>query len=237
MTGFKLHITGAGLHPMDRQRVLKRIQPDSAGLSWISKPGPSSPSKERGLRPPDTELSPTRRVLVKAITSVISPEASSAVEAARLNARQKRKRVQAQTGEILTEEASAERLQEEERSRQAKAAKDKGKGIKGKNLAKGKKGKAASEKATQSKKQQQSPPKETSQPHASAHAPIIESSDSEDEVIRIRPRKPRRKLVVDPEDEAEEAPKSGQDVIRGVFCKIMIFESPDFIQDFEDVAF
>ena len=58
---------------------------------------------------------------------------------ARRNARQKRRRVQAQTGEILTEAASVERLQEKQKSRQEKA--DKGKGVKGKSLAKGAKGK------------------------------------------------------------------------------------------------
>ena len=128
--GFK----GAGLFPVDRQRILNRIQPDSTGMVQPGEPGPSTPSKNGGRNlPPTSELSP-RRVLVSAITRVISPEATPAVETARLNARQKRHRVQALTGEILTEEASAARLQEEEMSQQVKCAQGKGKGKgKGKN--------------------------------------------------------------------------------------------------------
>ena len=129
---------------------------------------------------------------MNAITRVISPEATSQVESARLNARQKRRRVQAQTGEILTEIGSAERLQEEQRIRQAMS--DKGKGVKGKNLAKGKKGKPVPEATSGSANEKSGPPKQTQTPdktNASAHQD--EDSESEQEVIR--PRKPRRKLI------------------------------------------
>ena len=45
------------------------------------------------------------------------------MEAARQNQKSKRKRVQAKTGEILTEPSTAERLQQEEDSRKQKASK------------------------------------------------------------------------------------------------------------------
>jgi hypothetical protein len=45
---------------------------------------------------------------------VISPQPSSATEAAQLNAKRKRKRVQKKCGEVLTEADSVARLKDEE---------------------------------------------------------------------------------------------------------------------------
>ena len=59
-----------------------------------------------------------------------------------------------------------------------------------------------------------------------------EDSDTEEEVIR--PRKPRRKLstVVNPAP-----PKANEQAIKEAFNKIMICETAEFVQDFEDAKF
>ena len=102
---------------------------------------------------------------------------------------------------------SAERLQEEQKSRQAKS--NKGKGVKGKNLAKGKKGKPALEAASGSangnsecSKQTQMPLEGTLETPDKTNTPAHQDEDSESETEVIRPRKPRRKLVVPAPEEA-----------------------------------
>lgn len=65
------------------------------------------------------ESSP-RKILIREIAKSLTPEASPAMQAALVNKKSTRKRVQAKTGEILTEPEAVERLRKEEEERNAK---------------------------------------------------------------------------------------------------------------------
>ena len=84
--------------------------------------------------------------------------------------------------------------------------------MKGKNLAKGKKGKPALEAASGSangnsecSKQTQIPLEGTLETPDKTNTPAHQDEDSESEAEVIRPRKPRRKLVVPAPEEASES--------------------------------
>ena len=103
---------GTGLFPVNRKKVVARI------FDFEDNQEPTSASAQTN----NAKFSP-RKVLIQVIAKLILPEVSPAMEAARQNQKSKRKRVQAKTGEILTESSTAERLQQEEDSRKQKATK------------------------------------------------------------------------------------------------------------------
>jgi hypothetical protein len=125
MPKYSIMPKGSGLFPVDRQRVLQRISTNS-----IDDQGEAvqQPQAQPG---PSTDYSP-RQLLIREITKVISPEGTADTEAAKKNQAQRRKRVQAKCGEVLTEAECMERLRQDEESKKAKGAGAKGAGAKGK---------------------------------------------------------------------------------------------------------
>ena len=173
-------------------------------------------------------VSPRTGMLISEITKVISPEPSPEVQAAQKNKRQRRRRVQAKTGEVLTEESCMARLQEEENVRNAKKA-SKGKGKAGKRGAAKNGNKKAAEPSTSQAIQQ-----EVSQ---AAHQ---DEEDSETEVTVRRPRKKLRKLIVASDNEEEEEtsiipPKPTVGILVNAFGKLLSIEDLGSTQDFETI--
>lgn len=101
--------SGSGLYPVNKEAVRHRVVASAADDS--SDPDPPS-------QPPTP-----RKQLCRSILKVISPTASQETSDAQLNAKRKRKRVQATCGEVLTTEEVVKRLRLEEESRLAKASK------------------------------------------------------------------------------------------------------------------
>ena len=223
MPKYSIMPKGSGLIPVDRQRVLQRISTNS-----IDDQGEAvqQPQAQPG---PSTDYSP-RRLLIREITTADT-------EAAKKNQAQRRKRVQAKCGEVLTEAECMERLRQDEESKKAKGAGAKGAG------AKGKKGKSGVVKSSLKQKPKPgvkekvtepmdvTPTKSLAQP---IHRPIESGNESEAEIIQ--PRKPRRKLIPsDDSQEKQETPASmAPGLILGAFCKLMISETPDHIRDFKN---
>jgi hypothetical protein len=284
-------LTGSGLFPLDRERVIKRIMPNyvsqpsgqpdplpvthtpqhgpnglqidhddqlpgSSGADINSQPGPSglqSVSSESQATPgmnadADTEYSP-RKLLIKEITKVLSPEATEDIEKAKRNQSQPRKRIQAKRGEILTEADCIERLRQEEATRNTKSAKNKG--VKGKpGLAKTSKPKCKSAPKDVEPQSLEVNSAATTAPAAPAPNQITSDSDSEPE--NIRPRKPRRKLIpfesnaqsdtelITPErtrrkissENLSDTPM-GDGIILTAWRKLIFLETSDVTQDFD----
>ena len=107
MPKYSIMPKGSGLFPVDRQRVLQQISTNS-----IDDQGEAvqQPQAQPG---PSTDYSP-RRLLIREITKVISPEGTADTEAAKKNQAQRRKRVQGKCGEVLTEAECMERLRQDE---------------------------------------------------------------------------------------------------------------------------
>jgi hypothetical protein len=199
------------LYPVDRDRVLQRITPNSIGSESTPQnvpPAVPGSSQDKDSQPRSSTENSPRKLLIKEITKVISPSASAEVEAAKKNQKQRRKRIQAQAGEVLTEEISAARLQAEEAAKTAKQS-NKGKGVKGKpGLAKGKgvKGKPGLAKGIKNKSKDSKQKATTSGPAHQISTTTEEQSDDSEPEIPIGPRKPRRKLIVPAEDEGQATP-------------------------------
>ena len=104
IAGFK----GSGLYPVDKSEPLKKV-------IRISE---------------DEPLDSPRKAIQKVVREILSPAVDPDIASAIKDKRQKRKRVQAEAGEILTETA-VERMRQEEVDRQG-VAKTKGKASKGK---------------------------------------------------------------------------------------------------------
>lgn len=102
---------GTGLYPVDRNVVLERIadfEPDN------------NPNDQNGNQHTGNEQSP-RKILIREIAKSINPQISPAMQSAAENQKSTRKRVQAKTGEILTEPEAAECLRKEEEARKEKS--------------------------------------------------------------------------------------------------------------------
>jgi hypothetical protein len=160
------------------------------------------------------------------------------VEKAKKNQNQKRKRVQAKYGEILTEETCAARLEIEEQTRNAKSS-AKNKGIKGKTgLVKSSNAKAQPKEPAQSKESAQ--PKESAATRQSLFDAKPHESDTDSELEVVRPRKSRRKLVPLPSDDEQETnpdtpkPHTNEGKVLAAMQKLIDVENSEWIQDFED---
>ena len=114
-----------------------------AGLFPVNK---SEPAKKIIRSDREAPLDSPRKAILKIVQATLSPEVDPDIAEAIKRRRQKRKRVQAEAGEVLTETAVERmRIEEEERQRLAAGGKvPKAKGPKGK----GTKGKAAKDKKT-----------------------------------------------------------------------------------------
>ena len=221
--GANCETSGSGLYPINRRKVLDRItlpscdQADGPPRATADDPSPST-----------SENSP-RKLLIREITRVISPEVTAEVAGALKNQGRRRKRVQATTGEILTEGESAKRLEEEEQARKSK----KGKAVTGKpGLAKSSKGKAK-------RLPKEKPASKSVDAISNGQQPIQrdivdseENTDSEDEVMEVKPRRPRRKLST-----AMLAAKDDRHPYKGVVAssieKILAIEDSGEVEDFE----
>ena len=112
---------GSGLWPFNSlavsvEKCINEDEDDDAQPSTSSTP-------DRDVTP--GVASPSRIILSEAIVNAIAPKPSADTELALKNSRRKRKRVQAEHGEVLTTEQVAERLRQEAEERKAKAAKKK----------------------------------------------------------------------------------------------------------------
>ena len=190
-------------NPLNDPSALQTDQnaPRSSRRDHNPEPGPSglqsvsielqTPPRMNVNADTDTEYSP-RKMLIKKITKVLSPEETEDIQKAKKNQSQPRKRIQAKRGEILTEADCIERFRQEEAARNTKIAK--GKGVKGKpGLAKNSKPKSKSGLKDVESQSPKDNPASITVTAASAPNRIISDSDSKEEIIR--PRKPRRKLI------------------------------------------
>ena len=180
-------------NPLNDPSALQTDQnaPRSSRRDHNPQPGPSglqsvsielqTPPRMNVNADTDTEYSP-RKMLIKEITKVLSPEETEDIQKAKKNQSQPRKRIQAKRGEILTEADCMERLRQEEAARNTKSAKNKG--VKGKpGLAKNSKSKSKSDLIDVESQSPEDNPTATTISTAPAPNRITSDSDSEEEII------------------------------------------------------
>ena len=182
INGFK----DAGLIPLDKERMLRRVIPTEANYDKECDDG-------------DTCLMTPRSAMRKAVCGVLRPELLDETAAILKDKAKKRKRVQAKTGEVLTEVDVARRLQLEEIERNEKKEKKKLK----------KKGNSTAKKGTTNiSTEKQTAPKPTCDEDADTSLIALEDFEMGEasgiQAGQLEPDTKRRKINKDAEESEED---------------------------------